>query len=97
MPPPLVIPDGSRYGSWIIQEEIGPDRRGNRQFLCKCTCGNKVVVLLMNLRRGTSLGCMDCCSSRGKKGRPSMSFLERQARQAVRNYKAKMLKDAGII
>lgn len=97
MPPALIIPPNSRYGAWTILEEIGPDRRGNRQFICQCTCGTKSIVLLMNLRRGTSKGCPKCCSKRGVKGRPKLSGRKLRARQVKRNRKYKSLEDAGIL
>lgn len=93
----LQIPKGTRYGSWKIVEELAADRRGNRQFLCQCVCGSRVSVLLMNLRRGKTRGCVNCCSVRGIRGRPRKNQVHEAVLPLARKIKKQKLKDAGII
>lgn len=52
---------GNRYGRLSVVEEAPPyiSPSGNRevQWLCRCDCGNIVVVLAGNLRKGHTLSC----------------------------------------
>lgn len=45
---------GQRFGKLVATEYVG-----NRQWKCKCDCGNETVVFTVNLKRGhtTSCGC----------------------------------------
>ncbi len=60
----LEIKEGDRYGKLTIIKEVDPIKYSNgsirRKVLCRCDCGNEVVVGLSNIRRGTttSCGCM---------------------------------------
>lgn len=52
----LEVKDGDRYGRLTIVSET--DKwKGRRMFLCRCDCGNEVVVGLGNLRNGHTQSC----------------------------------------
>lgn len=55
---PVVHP-GEQYGRLQIISECGRTPRGQRTFLCRCSCDRTVVVASSNLRTGntTSCGC----------------------------------------
>lgn len=59
MPPRLIVPKGTVYGSLTVIKEVDP-RRGCRHFKCQCACGNKTVACLVDMRRGhtSSCGCL---------------------------------------
>ena len=50
---------GMKFGRLTVIKECGRDKYGQALWLCRCECGNKVVVRGGNLRRGntTSCGC----------------------------------------
>lgn len=50
---------GMRFGRLTVIERRGSDKRGNAMWLCKCECGNEVIVSSEHLRSGntTSCGC----------------------------------------
>jgi hypothetical protein len=59
MAPPLTqIPLQARYGKLTV---IGWTARrhsnGHRQYICRCDCGNRVVVIAGNLKSGNSTSC----------------------------------------
>ena len=43
---------GQRFGKWTALE-----KRGGKHWLCRCDCGNEVVVYTSNLRGGRSTSC----------------------------------------
>jgi len=57
---------GDRYGRLTVIKRHDPVRSGQTHWLCKCDCGNEVIVLGNNLHRGTtrSCGCLwrDTCT-----------------------------------
>ena len=61
---------GIKFGRLTVIKECGRDKGGNVRWLCRCECGNKVVVLGKNLRnsRTTSCGCYhkEKASEKGK-------------------------------
>ena len=62
MPTKLNIQEGDRYGRLTVIKEVEPRKAFHgyeRQFLCKCDCGNMIVTMLRSLRfeRTTSCGC----------------------------------------
>jgi hypothetical protein len=60
MPKRLDIKEGTRYGRLVVIKEVEPrkvSRGHDRQFLCKCDCGNMVVTLLRSLRFGRTSSC----------------------------------------
>lgn len=44
------IPIGSVFGELTVLDSAGKNRRSHQQWLCVCSCGNKVIVLGYNLR-----------------------------------------------
>lgn len=50
---------GEVFGRLTVVKEYGRDKRGEVLWLCRCECGNEVVVLGSNLRSSatTSCGC----------------------------------------
>ncbi len=50
---------GTQYGELKVIKEA-PDVNGKRQMLCKCSCGQQVVVRLGHLRSGHSTKCGRC-------------------------------------
>lgn len=50
---------GKRFGKLTVIERAGTDKFGKATWLCKCDCGNEVIVPGGNLRSGntTSCGC----------------------------------------
>lgn len=50
---------GKRFGRLTVIDFAGLDKCGHAQWLCECDCGNRVVKLGTNLKRGltTSCGC----------------------------------------
>ena len=50
---------GMKFGRLIVVKEYGRDKGGKVQWLCKCECGNEVVVRGSNLTNNctTSCGC----------------------------------------
>ena len=57
---------GRRYGRLTVIERRGSDKHGNALWLCKCECGNEVVVIGSHLRshHTTSCGCYNSDKSR---------------------------------
>lgn len=55
----LEIKPGTQYGELKVIREA-PDVNGKRQMLCKCSCGQQVVVRLGHLRSGHSTKCGRC-------------------------------------
>lgn len=54
------VENGTRYGRLTIVSETTVSNDGrNRRFICKCDCGNEVIVQLNNLKTNhtTSCGC----------------------------------------
>lgn len=48
---------GNRYERLLVKEAVGKDKQGNYLWLCKCDCGNEVVVRGYNLRNGNTKSC----------------------------------------
>lgn len=52
---------GNRYGQLVAVKPTGNiDKHGSAQWVCKCDCGNEVIVSLRHLRNGEvkSCGCL---------------------------------------
>ena len=57
----LIMLEGKRFGKLFVIKRNGTnDRYGKPLWLCKCDCGNEVLVLGNNLKNGNtkSCGCM---------------------------------------
>ena len=48
---------GNRYGSLLVIEEAGRDKHKKALWKCKCDCGNEIIVIGSNLRKGNSTTC----------------------------------------
>ena len=48
---------GMKFGRLTVIERRGSDKHGNALWLCKCDCGNEVVVYGGHLRRGITMSC----------------------------------------
>jgi hypothetical protein len=57
MKPILMI--GKKYGHLTVIAE-SPSAKGHRKVLCKCDCGNTLVVDAGNLRSGHTTSCGHC-------------------------------------
>lgn len=51
---------GQRFGRWTVVEKAGRTERLKVLWLCRCECGEKVVVRADNLTSKKSSGCRDC-------------------------------------
>lgn len=54
------VKTGDQYGDLKVIREVEVSAAGKRQVLCKCQCGNEVVVRLGHLRDGHSQTCGRC-------------------------------------
>jgi hypothetical protein len=54
----IEIKPGDQYGELTVVREV--ESVGKRQCLCKCQCGQQVVVRLGHLRSGHSTTCGKC-------------------------------------
>lgn len=61
MPKRLNIETGTRFGRLEVLKEtypyIPPCGKKARRFICMCSCGKEISVLLMNLRKGKTKSC----------------------------------------
>lgn len=48
---------GQRFGNLTVIERRGSDKYKNALWLCKCDCGNEVLIKSNNLRTGNSSSC----------------------------------------
>lgn len=48
---------GQRYGRLTVIEKVNSRRRQYATWLCKCDCGNEIIVLGHNLRSGNTKSC----------------------------------------
>lgn len=59
---------GERFGNLIAERAISiRDRLGRIYWICKCDCGNEILVRGDNLRRGNTSRCSDCRGGRCSK------------------------------
>lgn len=61
-PPTLLIEPGQRFGRWVVLELTRTEPTealpyGRRAARCRCDCGTKRVVQLLNLGHSQSCGC----------------------------------------
>lgn len=52
---------GQRFGH-LIAEYAHPirDKLGRAHWVCKCDCGNEIIVRGDNLRNGNTIQCVEC-------------------------------------
>ena len=48
---------GQRFGRLTVIKQVENDKPYGTKWLCRCECGNEVVVFSNNLRRGNTLSC----------------------------------------
>ena len=48
---------GRRYGRLTVIERRGSDKRGNALWLCRCDCGNEIIVRGDSLRSENTMSC----------------------------------------
>ena len=58
---------GNIYGRWTVLDDYQLTPRGERRWLCRCTCGTKRTVLERSLLYGGSLSCGCLRSERSRK------------------------------
>lgn len=95
----LIDLTGQRFGRWVVLGNAGRDKNGLTQWLCRCDCGNEVVVLGINLKKGRtqSCGCLQREQMVAKKTTHGLRFTrlyriwshikDRCLRETCRNYK----------
>lgn len=71
----IQIATGTRFERLVVHEEVGR-KNAHRRFLCRCDCGNEVVVFLSALRSGLSRSCG--CLRRERATTHGASWRERQ-------------------
>jgi len=55
---------GSRFNKWVVLSEQPKPKQNCKHYLCRCDCGNEVVVIGTSLRLGMSTMCRDCAFKR---------------------------------
>lgn len=58
---------GKSFGKWVVLQRAHDDKNNNRQWLCRCDCGNEVIVGGRHLTTGMSKGCRMCIDTKGNK------------------------------
>lgn len=62
--PKLIDETGNKYGDLVVIERaknhVNPNGKIRVQWLCKCSCGNKIIVLGESLRKGRTKSCGQC-------------------------------------
>lgn len=48
---------GNKYGKLLVVERAENTKDGKTRWLCECECGNRLVVLGTNLRKGNTKSC----------------------------------------
>lgn len=57
---------GKRFGRLVVIQFYPRDNRStNTHWLCRCDCGNHLVVRSDNLKTGHSTQCSECAKNRG--------------------------------
>lgn len=57
---------GQKFGRLIpVKVHARENKRNNAHWLCRCDCGNHVVVRSDNLKTGHSTQCSECAKNRG--------------------------------
>lgn len=78
----LSIHIGLKFGRLTIVREAKPDGY-KRKFLCKCDCGNTLMVNLSSLRSGNtkSCGCLRSetiiAKNKGRKGYKNIKYIKK--------------------
>ena len=79
----IIIKKGDKYGRLTIVKEV-KQKNKKRRFLCKCDCGNEIIVTLGNLRSGNTTSC-------GCKKKENREFSEEHKRKISESSKGKKM------
>ena len=79
----IIIKKGDKYGRLTIVKEV-ERKNEKRRFLCKCDCGNEIIVALGNLRSGNTTSC-------GCKKKENREFSEKHKRRISESSKGKKM------
>lgn len=55
---------GEIFGKWTIVGDVESNKQFKR-YLCRCDCGNIVIVMMQSLKSGNSIQCKECYRNRG--------------------------------
>jgi len=90
---------GERFGKLVVveiaEDHISPKGKKERQWLCKCDCGNELVVRGSYLRSGNK----DSCGCESKSWKPLYAYIERDIlgyKEGVTLSKNQVLKVRGL-
>lgn len=66
---------GENFGEWLVLQQAPPKADGRSCWLCRCSCGVKVIVRERTLVSGTSTKCMSCAGTQSglKRNYPRLS------------------------
>ena len=53
----LIDLTGKRYGMLYVEKRVGSNKHGQPLWLCKCDCGNTIIISGQPLRKGFSQSC----------------------------------------
>lgn len=56
------------FGNWTVIKRGEDDSSGKIRWLCKCSCGVKILVCRSSLRNGRSTGCKSCSKRNNRHG-----------------------------
>ena len=79
----IIIKKGDKYGRLTIVKEV-EQKNKKRRFLCRCDCGNEIIVTLGNLRSGNTTSC-------GCKKKVNREFNEEHKRKISESNKGKKM------
>lgn len=79
---------GDRFGKWIVIEEAPPKvyaKRKNKRVKCRCSCGNKAIVMVSNLKSGKTRQCNNCAiaARTGRKTKPRTDITNQRFGQLI--------------
>lgn len=84
---------GNRYGYLTVINRAKNDKEGHAQWLCKCDCGNEIIVRGKSLRSGNTKSCG--CYQKQRVAESNMNRVESLVGQ--RFGKLQVLSEAGFI
>jgi hypothetical protein len=48
---------GQKFNRWLVIDKAPSDKHGKGQWICRCDCGNELIVASASLRRNLSKSC----------------------------------------
>lgn len=76
---------GEKIGRLLVLKDVGNNKWGQSQFLCRCVCGNKVIVSGNNLKSDNTKSCG--CYNREKASERFVELTKNQKNENHPNYK----------